>query len=33
MAAERETILAYLHRERFQDRSPADVYASLLDEG
>jgi putative transposase len=32
-AAERETILAYLHHERFQDRSPAAVYATLLDEG
>ena len=33
LAAERETILAYLHHERFQDRSPAAVYATLLDEG
>ena len=32
-AAERETILAFLHQERFQDRSPAAVYATLLDEG
>ena len=32
-AAERETILTYLHQERFQDRSPAAVYATLLDEG
>ena len=32
-AAERETILAYLHHERFQDRSPAAVFATLLDEG
>ena len=32
-AAERETVLAYLHHERFQDRSPAAVYATLLDEG
>ena len=31
--AERETVLACLHSERFQDRSPAAVYASLLDEG
>jgi transposase InsO family protein len=31
--AERETILAHLHGERFQDRSPAAVYATLLDEG
>ena len=32
-AAERETILAYLHHERSQDRSPAAVYSTLLDEG
>jgi putative transposase len=32
-AVERETILACLHHERFQDRSPAAVYATLLDEG
>src|SRR6267154_2654079 len=31
--AERETVLACLHQERFQDRSPAAVYATLLDEG
>lgn len=31
--AEREMVLARLHEERFQDRSPAAVYASLLDEG
>ena len=31
--AERETVLACLHEERFQDRSPATVYATLLDEG
>jgi hypothetical protein len=31
--AERETVLAHLHAERFQDRSPAAVYATLLDEG
>ena len=30
---ERDTILAHLHGERFQDRSPAAVYATLLDEG
>ena len=30
---ERETVLACLHSERFQDRSPAAVYATLLDEG
>ena len=32
-AAERETVLAHLHEERFQDRSPAAVQATLLDEG
>ena len=31
--AERETVLAHLHEEHFQDRSPAAVYATLLDEG
>ena len=31
--SERETILARLHEERFQDRPPAAVYATLLDEG
>ena len=31
--AERETVLACLHEERFRDRSPAAVYATLLDEG
>lgn len=31
--AERETVLACLHQERFQDRSPAAVFATLLDEG
>jgi putative transposase len=31
--AEREAVLACLHEERFQDRSPAAVYATLLDEG
>ena len=31
--AERATVLAHLHGERFQDRSPAAVYATLLDEG
>jgi putative transposase len=30
---EREMVLAQLHGERFQDRSPAAVYATLLDEG
>jgi putative transposase len=32
-AAERQTVLAHLHEERFQDRSPAAVQATLLDEG
>ena len=32
-ASERETVLACLHEERFQDRSPAAVFATLLDEG
>ncbi len=31
--AEREAVLARLHEERFQDASPAAVYATLLDEG
>ena len=31
--AERKAVLAHLHGERFQDRSPAAVYATLLDEG
>ena len=31
--AERETVLAHLHEERFQDSSPAAVQATLLDEG
>jgi putative transposase len=30
---ERAAVLACLHEERFQDRSPAAVYATLLDEG
>jgi putative transposase len=30
---EQENVLAHLHEERFQDRSPAAVYATLLDEG
>lgn len=30
---EREEVLAHLHSERFQDRSPAAVYATLLDAG
>src|SRR5450432_2193238 len=32
-AAERAIVLGHLHAERFQDRSPAEVYATLLDEG
>jgi putative transposase len=31
--AEREAVLQILHEERFQDRSPAAVQATLLDEG
>jgi putative transposase len=30
---ERDAVLAQLHAERFADRSPAHVYATLLDEG
>ena len=30
---ERATVLSCLHDERFQDRAPATVYATLLDEG
>ena len=30
---ERATVLSVLHEERFQDRSPAAVQATLLDEG
>ena len=30
---EKSTVLAYLHEDRFQDCSPAQVYASLLDNG
>jgi putative transposase len=30
---ERVNVLGHLHAERFQDRSPAEVYATLLDEG
>jgi Integrase core domain len=33
MSAFREKVLSRLHEERFQDRSPAAVYATLLDEG
>ncbi len=32
-AAEREAVLQELHSERFADRSPAQVWATLLDEG
>ena len=31
--AEREAVLSRLHEERFQDRSPAAIYATLLNEG
>jgi putative transposase len=31
--SERQAILATLHTPRFQDRAPAEVYATLLDEG
>ena len=31
--AERQDVLAELHTERFQDASPTEVYATLLDEG
>jgi putative transposase len=30
---ERVAVLGHLHAERFQDRSPAEVYSTLLDEG
>jgi len=32
-AAERQVVLATLHSERFRDAAPAQVYATLLDEG
>jgi putative transposase len=32
-AAERQAVLDVLHSARFQDRSPTEVYATLLDEG
>jgi putative transposase len=32
-ATERQTVLAVLHSERFCDAAPAEVYATLLDEG
>ena len=31
--AEQQAVLSCLHAERFQDCSPAQVYAALLDEG
>jgi putative transposase len=31
-AAERRTVLDHLHSERFRDKAPAEVYATLLDE-
>jgi len=31
--AERQAVLAVLHSERFADHAPAEVYATLLDEG
>ena len=33
MPEERVIVLGHLHSERFQDRSPAEVYGTLLDEG
>ncbi|MBC7832582.1 MAG: IS3 family transposase, partial [Hyphomicrobium sp.] len=30
---ERDTVLEHLHGERFRDHAPAQVYATLLDEG
>jgi putative transposase len=32
-AEDRVIVLGHLHAERFQDRSPAEVYSTLLDEG
>ena len=32
-AAERQVVLDHLHSERFRDKAPAEVYATLLDEG
>ncbi len=32
-AEERAAVLGHLHSERFQDRSPSEVYGTLLDEG
>ena len=31
--AERQTVLQQLHSERFRDKAPAEVFATLLDEG
>ena len=31
--AERQTVLDHLHAERFSDKAPAEVYATLIDEG
>ncbi len=31
--AERQVVLDHLHAERFRDKAPAEVYATLLDEG
>ena len=33
IAEERAVVLGHLHSERFQDRSPSEVYGTLLDEG
>jgi len=32
-AAERQAVLGHLHSERFSDKAPAEVYATLIDEG
>ena len=32
-AEEHQAVLAHMHSERFVDRSPREVYATLLDEG
>ena len=32
-AQERQAVLDHLHAERFADKAPAEVYATLLDEG
>ena len=32
-AAERQAVLDHLHSERFSDKAPAEVYATLIDEG